>query len=129
MGRPQFQSPTDISEQTLQALNVQVNANTANQLDTDVQNIDVSSGAVIVPEQSISGAIELTAAFTQNGSGDLDISVEWTDGSGNVLFVENPSDLQGLTGSDFENLIVKSTHVRIVGTGTSQDVSGTVNAH
>ena len=128
MGAPQFGRGIE-NKSFAENVEVDIKANDANQFDDDLQNGDIStydSG-----EQNISGAQELTVALQENsGSGDANLEIQWTDGSGNVIFTENPSDIQNLNGSgNWENIIVKSTHVKIVGSGTSSNSNVTVNAH
>ena len=128
MGAPQFGRGIE-NKSFAENVEVDIKANDANQFDDDLQNGDISS--YDSGEQNISGAQELTVALLENsGSGDANLEIQWTDGSGNVIFTENPSDIQNLNGSgNWENIIVKSTHVKIVGSGTSSDSNVTVNAH
>lgn len=128
MGAPQFGRGIENKSFT-ENVEVDIKQNTSNQFDDDSLNTDVStydSG-----EQNISGAMEVTIGVTENsGSGDANLEVQWTDGSGNIVFTETPSDIQSLNGSSgYANVITKSTHIQIVGTGTSNDTDITVNAH
>ena len=130
MGRQQFTTPTDINAQTLSVVDTSLTAKTANQLDEDFVAEDLSTGDQTVNEQSISGAQEIAVSIRENSGNNASATIKWTDGNGNVLFTETPSALTDVSnGSDYANLIVKSTHVIVVFSGSSTDMDGTVNAH
>lgn len=130
MGRPQFESPTDIKAQSLNEVTAKINTNVANQLDEDLVSEDLSAGDYTVKEQSISGAQELTIGMTENSANNASATIHWTDGNGNTLFKETPADLTDLNNAgEWANLIVKSTHVKVVFSGASTDLDATVNAH
>lgn len=128
MGAPQFGRGIE-NKSFEENVEVDVKANDANQFDDDATNTDISS--YDSGEQNISGAKEVTVALSENtGTDDASITLEWTDGSGNVAYTETPSSIQNLSGSqDYANIIVKSTHFQVKGSGTSSDTDVTVNAH
>lgn len=128
MGAPQFGRGIE-NQSFAENVEVDVKQNDANQFDDDVTGTDISgydSG-----EQNISGAQEVTVAVSENsGTDDASLTLEWTDGTGTVVYTETPSSVQNLSGSqDYANVIVKSTHVQIKGSGTSNNSDVTANAH
>lgn len=126
MGAPQFSSQVD-NNFIPNSLDTSITANEANQLDVDILNQDVSTGYE-VGETNISGANEIAVLASSGDGNSFSVTVEWTDGTGTVLYSESPSSLQSTTDGG-ANLIVKSTHVNVVFSGSSTDVDGTVNAH
>jgi hypothetical protein len=128
MGASQFGRGV-VNEQFAENIEVDIQRNTANQFDTDVIAEDVSSEVFETGEQNISGATEISGLIQVNDSNSADITVEWTDGAGNVVGTEQPSNLQEITDQQTFNIIVKSTHFNLKTSGTSTDVDLTVNAH
>jgi hypothetical protein len=129
MGAQQFGRTV---ENTSYAENVEVDIqrNTANQFDGDEIGADLSAEDYSTGEQNISGAEELTILAKEKSGNSSTVTVEWTDGAGNVIGTETPEALKGLTStSDFANLIVKSTHFNLKASGASTDYNITVNAH
>jgi len=131
MGRPQFESPTDIKEQSLSEITAKIQTNVANQLDEDISSHDlIGSGDYATGKQNISGAQEVTIGAKSSEGNVFDVVVEWMDGNGNVLWSETV--LSGVTDS-YANVIVKSTHVNVKLTDASgavqNNVDGTINAH
>lgn len=112
-------------------IQVDIERNTSNQFDDDVRNEDISSTPIDTGEQNISGASEVSGQVTVNDGGDADFSIIWTDGSGNEVGRQEPSELQNITSSDDGsfNFVVKSTHFKIKVSGSSGDSTLTVNAH
>lgn len=126
MGKPDFTGNQNISEQTLGSVDTNITANTANQLDLDVDNVDVNSSKYQSSENNISGSKEVVVGV--NPTGSVDLVFKWTDGNGNVLFTETISE-----SSENKHLVTTaSTHLifEIQDTsGASNSVDATVNAH
>ena len=130
MGTQQFER--GVGNQFLEDnVQVDIERNTSNQFDDDKSGRDIENNKIQTGEQNISGASEIAGQITVNDGGDANLSVRWTDGSDNIVGREEPDALQGITSSDDGtfNIIVKSTNVKIVVDGTSNDVDYTVNAH
>lgn len=130
-GKPDFTGNSNISEQTLNQLDVGITSNEANQLDVDVDNFDlVANNGYSSSESNISGADEVVVRGTSAGS--CSVKVHWTDGNGNILYTNQPSEATNTT--DFNLLYpTGSTHVQIEivdeSGNTSNNVDATVNAH
>lgn len=127
-GKPDFTGNQNISEQTLGAVTTtaEITANTANQMDLDIDNVDVNASTYESGEVNVSGSQEIVAGITPTGACDL--VIEWTDGNGNVEYTETFSQ----SSADKHLVTTASTHVnvKIVDTsGSSNPVNATVNAH
>lgn len=129
MGAPQFAQQVDNSTTDKKVFTeAEVTANTANQYDEDEANTDASAGYE-TGEQNVSGSQEIAGSIDVNDSGDVDVTIEWTDGAGTVVTSRSPSELQGVTDEADFNFITRSTHFNLKISGTSNDASLTVNAH
>ena len=132
-GAPDFTGNQNISQQSLNTVDTTatIKANEANQFDADIDNYDlVAEDGYSSNEQNISGANEVVIRAASQY--DMSVIVEWTDGSDNVLYAEQPQAATNVT--DFKGLYpVGSTHVnvRIVDESSNGEnkVDATVNAH
>lgn len=130
MGTQQFER--GVGNQFLEDnVQVDIERNTSNQFDDDVRNEDIATTPIETGEQNISGASEVAGQVTVNDGGSADLTIIWTDGNGNEVGREEPSELQGITSADEGtfNFITKSTHFNLKVSGTSNDTTTTVNAH
>lgn len=127
-GKPDFTGNQNISEQTLGRVTTEaeITANTSNQLDIDVNNVDINSNPYSSDENNVSGSKELVAGVQASGS--YSVTFEWTDGNGNVEYSESFTD-----PSDDKILVTTaSTHVIVSiedESGSSNTANATVNAH
>ena len=127
-GKPDFTGNQNISEQTLGRVTTEaeITANTSNQLDIDVNNVDVNSNPYSSGENNVSGSQELVAGVQASDS--YSITFEWTDGNGNIEYSESFTD----PSNDKILVTTASTHVIVKiqdESGNSNTVNATVNAH
>jgi len=128
VGQPDFTGNQNISEQTLGkvATEAEITANTSNQLDIDINNVDINSDPYISDEVNVSGSKEIVAGITSTGS--YTVTLEWTDGNNNTEFTETFTDPR----NDKLLVTTASTHVIIKiedESGSSNPTNATVNAH
>lgn len=130
MGSEQFERGVG-NEFLSENVKVDIIQDESNQYDDDIKNRDVATNPVNTGEQNISGADEIAGDIEVKDGGSVDLELEWMDGSGNVTTTQTPSELQGVTGTEGNDFLftTKSTHFRIKMTGTSNQVSATLNAH
>lgn len=100
--------------------------------DTDINNHDLISSDFTIAETNVSGLAELVLAIESIDTNTFTVTVDWTDGSGNVLYSESPVELTDAT--DITALfVVKSNHFQLTVTDTSgatqNRIDGTVNVH
>ena len=127
-GKPDFTGNSNISEQTLGKLDTtaEITANSSNQLDIDVNNVDINTDPYTSDEVNVSGSKEIVAGVTAQGSYTLEFY--WTDGNGNTEYLETFTD----PDNDKALITTASTHVQVKivdESGSTNEIDATVNAH
>lgn len=127
-GKPDFTGNSNISEQTLGKLDTtaEITANSSNQLDIDVNNVDINADPYESDEVNVSGSKEIVAGVTPSGS--YTIEFYWTDGNGNTEYLETFTDPE----NDKVLITTASTHVQVKivdESGSTNQIDATVNAH
>lgn len=101
--------------------------------DEDILNHDlIGTGDFTIAETNIAGTGEIVFKVASQDSETFTATVEWTDGSGNVLYTQSPSEATNTTDANL-TFNTASDHFQLTITDTSgaaqNIIDGTVNAH
>lgn len=104
-----------------------------NYFDDSVNGYDlIGSGDYSIGETNVKGTSEVSIKFNSADGANFTVTIDWTDGSGNVLYTEDPAGLTGVSDAN-ETVVVGSDYFQLTITDTSGGgqniISGTVNFH
>jgi len=101
--------------------------------DYDIQSHDLSQGLYETGRAEIGGADVISGAIESKQGNNFNISFEWMDQDGNVLYTEQPPSAQGVTDHIIESITVKGDNVNIKiedsAAGGTNEITGTLNIH
>lgn len=122
-----------LTDSTGAQINPATNDDQPNFFDEDIVSFDlIGSGDFTVAETNVRGTSNLTFKVNSADSNTFTVTVEWTDGNGNILYTESPTDATSVTdtnvtletGSDDFQLTITDN------SGAAQNnINGTINAH
>lgn len=101
--------------------------------DVDIVSHDlIASGDYTIGETNVSGSGDIIVKISSADTETFTVTLEWTDGSGNVLFTQSPPEGTNVTTANLK-FNVGSSHYQLTVTddsGAAQNViNGTVNVH
>lgn len=100
--------------------------------DEDIVGHDLDAdGDYTIPEQNVRGTGDIIVKVASADTATFTVTVEWTDGSGNVLYAQEPAEATDVTNANLK-FNVASDHVQLTITddsGGTNTINGTVNVH
>ena len=114
-------------------INPSTNEDQPNWLDEDIFNHDlIGTGDYTVAETSIRGTSDVVIKIESRDTETFTVTVEWTDGSGNVLFTDEPTEARDVTSANLK-FDTSSDNIQLTITDTSgaaqNIIDGTINAN
>lgn len=113
-------------------INPATNDDQPNYFDDDINSVDLSGGDFTIAETDVRGTGDIIIKVESSDNETFTVTLEWTDGAGNVLYTQEPAEATDVTDSNLK-FNVASDHFQLTITDTSSAaqniINGTVNVH